>query len=376
MTNTPAFISPESGLPTALADLFNGNSTAGVCVSALARVVRAVAPAARFAACRLLDEIHTETGIDPPDEAAAVSGALADLEVESENVRLLPPGRPFADLHALVASIPYMTCGGGLLVLAFPGNAPPPSSIVHKDLTFVAQLIGLHVRHRFDLRRVDELNEELAEKCRIATVGDAVLGLTHELSNCLNTILLQTSVVQLRADPRVQEDLAPIRTEGVAIARRLRLLQQFREEDRTGDLTVDLNGELRRTVAISPAINGRVSWRLASDLPPLQANRAAVRRLLRCLLLRPVESASSQLGSVDIETVRSGNTIRLVLTQRPRKDDEAQPGEEAPFDSETRDGNAILEALALESLLRLVSARYRVESRDAGSVAQVVEWDA
>ena len=34
--------------------------------------------------------------------------------------------------------------------------------------------------------------------------------------------LLQTSVVQLRADPEMREDLTPIRTEGTAIARRLR----------------------------------------------------------------------------------------------------------------------------------------------------------
>jgi hypothetical protein len=274
----------------------------------------------------------------------------------------------------LVAGIPSLLAARGWLVLAFaPSTALPPDPL-QQAVGYLAQLIGLNLQREVDCRHCQDLAEELEEQRRVVTVGDAVLGLTHELSNSLNTMLLQASVVQLSADARTREELTPIRSEGTAIARRLRLLQQFREESRSAQRDVDLNHELRRAAAALPDMAERIDWNLASNPPALSINRGALRRLLDMLLRAAQETISGQSSSLRVETRRQNGGMELVLSGLRRGEKINHLVGMQSVESFERDADAIIERLAVESLLRLLEARLRLEQRSADTLAVILKW--
>ncbi len=61
---------------------------------------------------------------------------------------------------------------------------------------------------------LETVRDEQAELARFALVGQAFVGLAHELNNALNSMMLQTSVVQMRVDQQARSDLAAIRQHG------------------------------------------------------------------------------------------------------------------------------------------------------------------
>ena len=63
---------------------------------------------------------------------------------------------------------------------------------------------------------LEALQRERTELARFALVGQAFAGLGHELNNALNSMMLQTSVVQMRVDPQLRQDLAAIRQHGAS----------------------------------------------------------------------------------------------------------------------------------------------------------------
>ncbi|HZV04004.1 MAG TPA: hypothetical protein VE999_02845 [Gemmataceae bacterium] len=133
------------------------------------------------------------------------------------------------------------------------------------------------------LARCEALQREQVELARFALVGQAFIGLAHELNNALNSMMLQASVVQLRVDEQARHELEAIRQHGAQAAYLLRSLQHIVQERREKSYNVDLNSIL--TEALEQAeLRRRVSPRLSPKSPQIQSTRSTVKQLVHLLL--------------------------------------------------------------------------------------------
>jgi phosphoglycerate-specific signal transduction histidine kinase len=149
--------------------------------------------------------------------------------------------------------------------------------------------------------RCEALQREHAELTRFALIGQAFLGLAHELNNALNTMMLQTSVVQLRVDEQARRELAAIRQHGAHAAGLLASLQHTVEERRENAYAVDLNGVLAEVLEEAGALNRQVSAALTPNTPPIQSTRSAVKQLVRLVLEGVCASTKSTVRAATAE---------------------------------------------------------------------------
>src|SRR5579875_845016 len=131
--------------------------------------------------------------------------------------------------------------------------------------------------------RCEALQREQAELARFALIGQAFIGLTHELNNALNSMMLQTSVVQMRVDEQGRQELAAIRQHGAQAAGLVRTLQHAVQERREKSYAVDLNSVLAEILDEESELHHSVSLVLSPKTPVIHSTRSAVKQLIRLL---------------------------------------------------------------------------------------------
>ncbi len=335
--------------PAALAERFGQEVPPLDRARALAALLRESVGCARWAACRLGDA-HAAS----PEDHANARTLHFDGAGDGAGVQPLDGGGWAA---------PFSSGLGvdGVLAVALADDAPAELARgAEALLALAAPLVGLHLQAEARLR------EEREAHADIATVGDAVMGLAHELNNHLNTMMLQASVVQIEVDESLGEELAVIRREGMAVAARLRLLQDFRARSRLAAVPVDLHALLRRAAALVPALQGRARWRLADGLPAIVANYAGLLRLLSSCLRLVADRAPD--GPVSIRSEQREQTVRIALGPLPGLP-VAEHLAELFSSEENPRHDRVMQGLAAESLARLVEVRWRLEEGDL-----VLEW--
>jgi phosphoglycerate-specific signal transduction histidine kinase len=132
--------------------------------------------------------------------------------------------------------------------------------------------------------RCEALQREQAELARFALIGQAFIGLTHELNNALNSMMLQTSVVQMRVDEQARHELAAIRQHGAQAAGLVRTLQHAVHERREKPSAVDLNKVLAEILEEDAELRRRISLCLSPKASILQCTRSTVKQLVRLVL--------------------------------------------------------------------------------------------
>jgi hypothetical protein len=248
---------------------------------------------------------------------------------------------------------------GALTIGVAEGASAPFTAAVAALLALAAPLVGLHLQ--VEARR----REERESQIEAVAVGDAVLGMTHDLNNHLNTMVLQASVVQIQVDDELREELAVIRREGNAIAARLRLLQEFRERSRSARVRVDLHELLGRAAGLVPSLCGRLAWKLAERLPAVATQPAPLLRLLSgCLRLM---DDLVPTGLVLIRTAPGDATVEIAFGPLPDVKIE-RLAELFQQESNLRRDRE-LHGLAAESLVRLLAADWRFEGGEL-----VLQW--
>jgi hypothetical protein len=251
--------------------------------------------------------------------------------------------------------------GADYLLLAFPKEGAARAAA--EFLAMAAQGLDLGLR-------AEMLQTERRDWEELATIGEAVVGLTHGLNNSFNTLLLQAAVVQLKAPEPLREEVALIRQEGMRAAGRLRPLLRVREQRRLARAPQDLNHAVKTALAEERALSLRLETQMDSDLAPLAAAPGDLPRLVG-LLLRL--AAASQVVRLRLRTRRVGAGVRLLV--EPEDDEADQRGPIALQDvPDERDASeSELERLAVESLLKQVEGRLEVQRRSNG-FAFVVSW--
>lgn len=215
------------------------------------------------------------------------------------------------------------------------------------------------------MTRCEALQRERAELARFALIGQAFIGLTHELNNALNSMMLQTSVVQMRVDEQARQELAAIRQHGAHVAGLVRSLQHVVQERREQFYPVDLNDVLAEVLAEDSGVSRRLSTRLTPNISPIQSNRTAVKQLVRLLL----EGASaSREATVIVATGEQGGGAVLSLTISGAE------GQTSGVESLLWQNLDEVGRLAGQSLLRQLGGTLTAELASEGNVIVRIVW--
>ncbi len=262
--------------------------------------------------------------------------------------------------HRLTAAVG----AAGELWLALPPSADRAAvRALRALLGLAAQALALRLE-------VEGLRQEQRESADLVTVGEAMIGLTHTVNNSLNTMVLQTATVQMRAPEDLRNDLGLVRREGAQAAFRLRPLQALRSW-RAPDGGSDLNAAVAAALAPPSDLAGRVVFQPGADLPRVPLAPITLRRLVR-LLLRATVPCHAGDRPLSLRTARTEQGAQLVL--------EADgPSGEAPahlsdLPLALGGGMEELERIAAESMVKRLGGRIELKARPEGGLTVSATW--
>jgi len=220
-------------------------------------------------------------------------------DAPTAEVRPLDPGR-FVDELARSEFIQYLAREGGardylVRVRRVDGTA------MWLEVTAKAETLasGHTVRVEAMMRDVTErkklqdqsrdLSHQLSQSEKLASLGQTMSGVAHELNNPLATILACAErLTSRRLDETTRRDLDAIHNAADRAARIVRNLQTFARKRHTTRMTVDLSQVVRETLALRAHADGHAAIEvidaLASGLPPVFVDPHQIQQIVLNLL--------------------------------------------------------------------------------------------
>jgi signal transduction histidine kinase len=203
------------------------------------------------------------------------------------------------DLHAWTG-VPYQLGELGQLARAFDAMA---ESLALREAAATQATEAL--RHQRD--EIQELSQQLWHAATLATVGELVASIAHELNNPLATVSLRVEALlaQAAAASPQQRALAIIDQEVERLSTLVANLLQFSRRGQPQISSVDVCAELEQTLALmqSHLRNHRITVvrQFAATVSPLQADR----QQLRQVFLNVLTNASDAMPDGGTLTVRA-----------------------------------------------------------------------
>jgi two-component system NtrC family sensor kinase len=146
-----------------------------------------------------------------------------------------------------------------------------------------------------------DVYQQLLQAEKMASLGQTMSGVAHELNNPLATILACAERLGARElDERTRRDIDAIHNAAERAARIVRNLQMFARKRHTTRTTVDLNQVVRDTLALRSheqrAANVRVIDGLAAGLPPVFADPHQIQQILLNLVINAEQAMVAAHG--------------------------------------------------------------------------------
>lgn len=353
-----------------IAAIFRQAATCSERAGALADLLRQLAPLAAWTACSLRGDGTICLAIRPDGDAVdseqklLFQSQLSCLDPLASEVRRLP-AETLTGHQVLVSAIHDQESPRGYLAIGLPiETAETAAARAEALLTAAAPAAALCCK-------LEALQREQAELSRFALLGQAFVGLAHELNNALNLMMLQTSVVQMRVDQQVRQDLAAIRQHGTQAAGLLRSLQHVVQERREKSYAVDLNSVLAEVLEEEVELRRRVSPRLSESVPSIASTQSAVKQFVR-LLLEGVCACTQATVTAATGEQEGGAALRLTIADPPADlgAESAPPAAEAilwrNLDEVGRQAG--------QSLLRQLGGALTLERASDGALALHIVW--
>jgi signal transduction histidine kinase len=237
--------------------------------------------------------------------------------------------------------------------------------------------------------RLRNLEKELYEQESLADLGELTGPATHEMSNFLNSLLLQVAVLELQAPENARGELAEIRRQGNEMSAMLRSLQDYHKLRRAEVESVDLNSvvvhtvhefgetigdadQLRTPVGTSQGLfplrtsgmsgSCRIALDLGSDPITVAGNCTDLRRLCVFLLRNAMAATNENNGSVTVRTERSPDKALLRVEDTGPPVSTSRLAQLFEPHIACRVGTNSLELAACQSLVRRFGGRIHAES--------------
>ena len=367
-------------LPSALDTVFRKTSPGGERVARLAELLRALAPHG-LAACRLTQQ-------DAAELAWASEAVPRASKLEARLRKMLDQADPSADDiqclsdmesrlsgQTFVAAVRHGDRSWGFLLLVQPPDMPDALVVLSEALLLdAARMLALELRLEEETAHQRKLVEQMAGPGGLAAVGEATLGIAHAMGNHLNTILLQTTIVQMQPEAERQQGLDLIRQKCRQMQQLLQPLQFAWQQQRQAVAPIDLNETAIEVQAEEPEGTSRVRLELTADRPSPPATPGGLVRLVRLLLRTALQRQPTHAGPVVLRTAVVEGKVRLTIEDAgPDMPDldrvELFHNEDSLFAAATP-----LEQQGLQSLLRLFNATLTASPRPGGGLILTVEW--
>jgi hypothetical protein len=266
-------------------------------------------------------------------------------------------------LRLLAAAIHEEERPRGFLVIGLPADAAAKEVARAEGLlTVAAPTVAL--RWTLEAARAEQ-----AELARFALVGQAFIGLAHDLNNALNSMMLQTSVVQLRVDESARHDLVAVRQHGAEAAGLVRALQHVVQERREKSYPVDLAGVLALVLEENAAWHRRVTMQPSGQVPSIHSTRSAVKQFLQ-LFLEGMLARTKSAVQARLEKQGDSAVLRVEIAEA------AEESELPPSDVLLWQNLDEVGRLAGQSLLRQLGGTLEVEPRAEGGLTLRIIWGA
>jgi hypothetical protein len=239
-----------------------------------------------------------------------------------------------------------------------------PATTAH--LEAAARLVSLHVDRVASALRDRGLRRRAERDAASVLLAESALMLTHDLNNHLNSIILQTAVVQMKVDADRRKDLDVVRDQGRQAANLIRLLEGAWQQRRQASAPVDPTALIREAV-LEEDLGDRVRIEAQPEPLAFTTNREPLGLLVRCLLRKLARESGPPSAPIQIMVSRhdSRTDIRLATADPATSSEVAAPfnPDEGPFA-----GASLLEGLAVQSLLRQCGAQIKVRCSPSGSL--------
>jgi signal transduction histidine kinase len=356
---------------TGITAIFRQSAALPKRANGLADLLRELLPETALTACQLGCDsqvclaIRSRNKQFDSSQEGMLQSQLSSLDPLVSRVLQLPAAA-LAGLHGLASAIHEGERAWGFLVIALSDEAAAEERAqAEAVLTAAAPAVALRWM-------LEALQRERAELTRFALVGQAFAGLAHDLNNALNSMMLQTSVVQLRVDPQVRQELMAIRQHGAQAAGLVRSLQHVVQERREQSSEIDLNSVLTELLGEEPELHRRLVLRLGAESPRIHSTRIAVKQLLR-LLLEGVCAATKAALCVET-TFRDGGAILELRIPSATADLDSESGQAAAVETLLWQNLDEIGRQAGQSLLRQLGGVVTIEREQNGTLHLHVVW--
>lgn len=253
------------------------------------------------------------------NRAAAALGAGTPPAPDASFRAYVPP----AHQEAIAAAIAAAHRGevSRLEVVYHVGDGPPRTGeatiVPWKDPAGRAVALGI-LR---DTSREQEIRSELVQMGKLATAGELLAGVTHELNNPLAAVLSLAELLAERPDldPEVRDDLQEIRREAQRAANIVRQLLAFVRRHDPMRLPLNLNPLVRDTIALR-----RGALRLAgidvelklADVPAVAGDEHQLQQMLLNLLTNAEHAMATLVQGrrlLEVATARVAGGLELIV---------------------------------------------------------------
>jgi signal transduction histidine kinase len=219
-------------------------------------------------------------------------------------------------------------------------------------------------------------SEEIERQQWLASVSETTSIVAHEFNNFLNGMMLHMALIQQGAAREMTRELDVIKRLATDAANLVKKLQQYNSRQRSPLAPTDLNATIREAFAgrEPPPSVTEIDLELAENLPPVQATRRDLGRLLDLLFRQSAAAQDGKPGPIRVCTDGGGRKPILRFEDSgPPIDAESLSRVFEPF-FVARPGTPEPGLALCQTLARRLQASVRVENRPEGGVAFILEF--
>ena len=253
---------------------------------------------------------------------------LAQVTLPADEARLLADDR-----LALWAAIEVYNRLRGFVVL---GNKQRDALFSHDDLAIVGTLAGqigvgmenadLYDSLRAEMRKLQEMQNQLVQAEKLSAVGELVSGVAHELNNPLTAVIGYAELLRAETtDENSRKDIENILRSAERSMRIVRNLLTFARRQKSERRMVDMNEIISQTLEIQAyqlrVDNIGVETDLDLALPHTAADGAQLQQVMLNILMnahqamRGAPGRETARGTIHVQTRGiAGNAIHIVIT--------------------------------------------------------------